>query len=113
MQSMLANPPVLTKASAGSVRTAEQIIASIKDHTLREAAKSYFGCFRFQKMGNKGYQPCDHCRLNQLHILHCHDSQEEDCLCVDCANFKRMDNGGCEDYPEEEDDDFYDHDDAH
>ena len=110
---MHANLPPIPKASAGSVRTAEEIIASIKDTTRLRLAKSYFGCFRFQKVGTKGHQPCDNCRFHQLYRLHLWDSQEEECMCVDCVNFKGMDNGGCEDYPDYDDDDFYDHDDTH
>ena len=105
---MQTTPPIAKRNKTGLERTVEQIIPCIQDTTLKRLAQSYFGCFRFQKMGTRGHQPCDHCHLHQLYRLHLWDSQQEDCMCADCTIFKRMDNGGCEDYPEDQGDDLYD-----
>lgn len=79
----------------GFARTADEILSDIQDEGLRKRASSFFGCFRFQQRGI----PCEYCRMNQLNILHCMDSQEERCLCLGCYKFQQYPVQCCEEYP--------------
>ena len=79
----------------GLPRTADEILSDIQDERLQEHASSYFGCFRFQQRGI----PCNYCRMNQLNVLHCMDSQEERCLCLGCRKFQQYAVQCCEEYP--------------